>query len=436
MFVDELIVFLRGLSPFDWFYYFWPFFFVDFARYVLLDTLVLGYRFVGRNARGEERANARGRLFSERPLVSVVVPGKNEGRHLHTLVDSLSRQTYRNYELIVVDDGSDDDTPAICRRLMESGDIDEFVRNEPRGGKASAANTALMYSKGKYVVHLDADSNLRHDAIERVLLPFYRYDNIGAVGGDIRVANLRENWVTRCQALEYFKAISIGRTAAGILRLLRIVSGAYGAFPREVLDRIGGWDVGPGLDGDLTVKIRKLGYDVVHEPRAICYTHVPDRVRSVAKQRYRWDRSMVRFRMRKHSDIFNLRWSSFRWVNFTSSGENVLFTLLLNGKWWIYFGQMLILHPASVKYMIAINYVIYSITNAWQYLVARIALGDNMTPPERSLWIVVPLMPLYTGVFLRIVRSFAHVMEIVHRASYDDAWNPWKVSRVAREEGL
>lgn len=436
MFFDELYAFLGGLTAFEWFYYFWPFFIVDLARYVLLDTGLLAYRLVGRKKRTRRRAEARTALFRERPLASIIVPGKNEGRHLQTLVDSLERQTYRNFELVVVDDGSDDDTPSICSRLLADGKIQRFVRNEPRGGKASAANTALLYATGEYVVHLDADSNLRHDAIERILLPFYTHDNVGAVGGDIRVANVTEGWATRCQALEYFKAISIGRTASSILRLLRIVSGAYGAFPREVLQRLGGWDVGPGLDGDLTMKIRKLGYHIVHEPEAVCFTNVPTRWRALARQRYRWDRSMVRFRIRKHGDIFDARWASFRWINFTSSAENVAFSLLLNGKWWVYFVQMLILHPASVKYMIVINYVMYTLTNAWQYVVARLALGSTMRPEDRNLWITVPLMPIYTGVYLRLVRSFAHTMEILHKASYNDAWNPWKVSRVAREEAL
>ena len=99
------------------------------------------------------------------------------------------------------------------------------------------------------------------------------------------------------------------------------------------------------LDGDLTVKIRKLGYQVIHAPEAVCYTNVPSSVRALARQRYRWDRSMVRFRLRKHRDIFDRKSANFRWSNFWSGAENVLFSMGLNAKWWVYFVQVLILHP-------------------------------------------------------------------------------------------
>lgn len=435
-FLDGLLAFMGGLEGFQWLYYFWPFFVVDFARYVLLDTALLAHRHLGDASRHDQERQARQRLFRERPLVSVLSPGKNEGKHIQTLVDSLDRQTYRHFELIVVDDGSDDDTPYLCRRLEREGRITRFIRNEPRGGKASAANTALLYAKGEYVVHLDADSNLRHDAIERVILPFFMRENLGAVGGDIRVENVRASLIASCQALEYFKAISIGRTASAMLGILRIVSGAFGAFPRDLLQRLGGWDVGPGLDGDLTVKIRKLGYEIAHAPEAVCYTNVPETVRALTRQRYRWDRSMVRFRLRKHRDVFDRKSANFRWTNFWSGAENVLFSMGLNAKWWVYFIQMLILHPTSVKYLLVINFMIYALTNLWQYGVSLLALKGTLRESDVALLPIVPLMPLYTGLYLRFIRTFAHLMEIFHRASYRDQWNPWKVSRVAESESL
>ncbi|HSG07985.1 MAG TPA: glycosyltransferase [Longimicrobiales bacterium] len=436
MFLDGLLAFLGRLSPLDWLYYFWPFFVIDFARYVFLDGIVLGrWAYHGPRER-RRRAAARATLFRERPLVSVVAPGKNEGAYIGELVDSLARQTYRNVELVVVDDGSDDETPRICRRLKREGKIHQYVRNDPRGGKASAANTALLYAKGEFVVHLDADSNLRFDAIERVILPFYLESDVGAVGGDLRAANPEAGFATRCQALEYIKSISIGRTVSSALGLLHIVSGAFGAFRRDTLERLGGWDVGPGLDGDLAMKLRKLGMKIVHEPNAICFTHVPTTFRGIARQRYRWDRSMVRFRMRKHRDVFWMDWASFSWLNFISSLENVVFSFLLNLKWWVYVAQMVLFHAALVPYLIVVNYVLYMLANLIQYAVASLALRPGLRPADRRLLLVVPLMPPYTGLFLRIVRTFAHGMELLNKASYRDRWNPWKVSRVAQEEGL
>jgi len=437
MFFEDVRSFLDNLTFWQVLYYFWPFFLIDFFRYVLLE-IVLVPRFLWRRRGRRERARrqtARARLFTERPLVSVIAPGKNEGAHLPRLLDSLARQTYRTVETIVVDDGSDDETPAICRRYQRAGRLSLFIRNEVRGGKASAANTALKYARGSFVVHVDADSWLAPDALEKILIPFYLDPEVGAVGGDIRVNNVDATFATRLQTIEYMKSLSTGRTVSTMLGILRIIAGAYGAFRRDALERVGGWDVGPGLDGDLTVKIRKLGLKVVHEPTAACYTHVPDSFRKLARQRYRWDRSMVRFRMRKHRDVL-LPSASFRLRNFLSSAENIFFNFLLNLKWWVYIFQIMIFHPTQLPVIVFINYVLYTLANVIEVAVAMALFGRSLRPVEARMFLFVPLVPLYTGFYLRVVRTFAYLMELIHGASYLDRWNPWKVSRVARRERL
>ena len=435
MIIEETIAFVEGLSYWQVIAYFWPFFLMDMTRYVLLDVIVL-IRYIPYRARERARyAAARWRLHRERPLVSVLVPGKNEGRHIPRLADSLQHQTYKNLQIVIVDDGSDDDTAHICRQLEREGRIQVFVRNAVRGGKASAANTALAYSSGRFIVHIDADSHLAHDAIETILLPFYMDEQIGAVGGDVRVANPGDSFATRLQAIEYIKTISTGRTVSSELGILRIIAGAHGAFRRDVLERLGGWDVGPGLDGDITVKIRKLGLRVVHEPFAVCFTNVPNRFRKLARQRYRWDRSLVRFRVRKHRDIL-LPSANFSFLNFAASAENIFFNLLLDIKWWLYVVQLLTFSSNIIEHIIVINYLLYTVANFVEYTVAVALLRRSLRPADYLLIPFLPLMPLYTGAYLRTVRTFAYLMEFVHKASYRDAWNPWKVSRVARRERL
>lgn len=408
---------------------------MDMTRYVLLDVIVI-FKYIPKRILAKKKYNAaRIALYSERPLVSVIVPGKNEGKHLPKLVHRLSQQTYKNFELIVIDDGSDDDTAIICRDLSEKGLIDTFIRNEVRGGKASAANTALSYSNGKYIVHIDADSHLDIKSIETILLPFYMDQQVGAVGGDVRVANVEESFATRLQSIEYIKSLSTGRTVSSELGILRIISGAHGAFRRDVLDQIYGWDIGPGLDGDITLKIRKLGYKVIHEPFAVCYTNVPNTFKKLAKQRFRWDKSMVRFRVRKHRDIL-FPSAEFKFSNFITSAENIFFNLILNVKWWIYLLQILILHPDILAYIFIINYFLYFCANVLEYIIAIFLLKDSINSKDYLLFLFLPLMPFYTGIFLRIVRTFSYLMELIHRSSYSDKWNPWKVSKVAKDEKL
>jgi len=435
MLIDPVFDFIEQLTFWKVIAYFWPFFFIDIIRYVLADMIVLIYHMPKRRREKTQRSRARARLFKEKPLISIIVPGKNEGQHIPRLAESLHHQTYQNIELVIVDDGSDDNTPHICRQLEKEGKIDRFIRNNVRGGKASAANTALRYAKGKYIVHIDADSHLAHDTIETIVLPFILDDNIGAVGGDVRVANTETSLATSLQAFEYLKAITIGRTVSSNLGILRIIAGAHGAFRRDVLERIYGWDIGPGLDGDITLKIRKLGYRVIHEPEAACYTNVPTSFSKLAKQRFRWDRSMVRFRVRKHKDIF-MPSKSFTAVNFISSFENIFFNLLLNLKWWVYIIQIIIFSSQWIPVIFFINYLLYTLANLLQFIVGCLVIKDKLTKTELKLIAFLPLMPIYTGLYLRVVRTYAYLMEFVHKVSYYDPWTPWKVSRIAKKEKL
>ncbi|WP_022947004.1 glycosyltransferase family 2 protein [Methylohalobius crimeensis] len=438
MFLDRAFAFLYGLDPHRLIEYFWPFLLFDFVRYLGLDLLIVFVYLPRRwwqRTRGRRRALAK--LYRLYPLVSIIVPGKNEGEHIPRLAVSLHQQTYGNYELIIVDDGSDDHTETICRRLEREGAIDRFIRNEFRGGKASAANTALAYANGDYIIHIDADSHLDDRSIETILLPFFMDAQVGAVGGDVRVANSKTSLATRLQTIEYMKSISTGRTIASLLGLLRIIAGAHGAFRKDILKRLHGWDVGPGLDGDITLKIRKLGYKVVHEPQAICYTNVPSRFAKLARQRFRWDRSLVRFRLRKHRDLLfpGLR---FNFFNFLTVADNVFFNLLLNFKWWAYIAQLLLISPVEDKlvYIVFLNYVFYLGMNIGEYAIAALIYGATMSVRELKVLPYLPLMPFYTGLFMRTVRSYAYLMELIVKSSYYDRWNPWKVSRISKQERM
>lgn len=411
---------------------FWPFFFFDLPRFLLLDILLLSYFFLKRKFEFKKQLLAKFALYREKPLISIIVPGKNEGRHLPGLVKSIREQTYRNIELIVVDDGSDDDTPQIVESLKLQGLIDKSFRCNIRGGKASAANLALRYAEGKFIIHVDADTYLRRDAVEKIVLPFYIDSKIGAVGGDIRVKNLSfNNIIVNLQAIEYLKSITTGRIVTSTLGIQRIVSGAFGAFRKDILERIKGWDVGPGLDGDITLRIRKLGFKIVHEPNAICYTSVPTTITKLSRQRYRWDRSLVRFRLRRHRDLLSPFNRHFSFFNFLSILDNIFFNMLLNFKWWFYVFQTFFFYNSDLFFIFTVNYLLYLSINITEYLLAVLFLKKTFRKKELLLFLYVPLMPFYTGIYLRIIRTFAHIMELLLKASYYDNWNPWKVSRLS-----
>jgi len=408
---------------------FWFFLFFEFFRYVVLEILVVIWYKVSRYLSRKKIALARKKLRIENPLISIIVPGKNEGRHLYKLVKSLNEQTYKNIELIIVDDGSNDATPIISRNLEKMGMVTKVLRNNQRGGKASAANLACRFASSDIIVHLDADCSFDYDAIEQIILPMYMDRQIGAVGGNVKVRAFQKNLPSSLQAFEYLKIISVGRITTATLGIYKIISGAFGAFRREALDACGGWDIGPGLDGDITVKIRKSDYKIAFEPAAVCLTSVCATFKKLSDQRLRWSKSLIRFRLRKHADIY-LPHKGFKWSNFLALFENVLYNLGLNIFWILYVIDLLTNFSSQLVSIILMNLTLY-IVSGYIQLLTVLVLSER--PREESvLFLYVPLMPLYTGVFLRYVRTRAYLHELFWKMSYHDPWNPFKSSRQAK----
>lgn len=412
---------------------YWFLFFVEFPRYYLLEIAVTCWYKLRYKKRRKDREVARMQLYMENPLITILAPGKNEGKNIYKLVRSLREQTYSNYEIIIVDDGSDDDTPLICKDLEKAGYIDLFLRADSRGGKASAANLGAYYARGKYIVHLDADSSLDRDALEKILIPFYLDPRIKAVGGAVKVRNAHDSICTAMQALEYLKTIQVGRMVTSKLGLYHIISGAFGAFDVSVLKQVGYWDIGPGLDGDITQKIRKAGHKVCFAEDAICMTNVPVRWDVLFKQRQRWSKSLVRFRLRKHADIL-LPTKNFSFSNMISNMENIVYDFIFNYIWFVYIVSLIFMHPNRLVEIFAIGYIIRMLFGYIGFII--IQWVSERPREERWLAGYVPLSTFYTGYFLRFARLSAHTKEIFNFSSYKDPWNPRKTSEVAQSEGI
>ncbi len=430
---DHFFSFLESFSFSRIVSVFWLFFLFELPRYYILEAGVIIYLKMRRKHFERRDSLARGRFLAARPFVSVIAPGKNEGKNIYKLVISLSEQTYKNFEVIVVDDGSDDDTEVICRSLEKQGLIDIFLRNEVSGGKASAANFALQFAKGEYIIHLDADSSLDHDAIEKIVIPFYFDDKIKAVGGDVKVRNSKDSICTSLQALEYLGNIMVGRTVTSTLGIYRIISGAFGAFEAKTLREIGAWNVGPGLDGDVTQKIRNAGHRIFFERRAICLTAVPQTFYALGKQRMRWSKSLVRFRVRRHI-IAMLPRGNFSWKNFFSLFENLFFYLYLDMLWVIYLIVLIVNNIGSLFDLFVLKFAIMAVCNLFSFFM--ILWLTERKKEELPLIAFVPFLSIYVGYFLRIVRTWAYFVEFFLFSSYKDPWNPPKVSDIARLEDL
>lgn len=429
--IDTFVTYLEGLSLSSILNTYWFLFFLEFPRYYLAESLVVLYRCANWKSIVKQEEQAAALLYRDNPLVTILVPGKNEGKHIYKLTMSLKEQTYRNYEVIIVDDGSDDSTPLICSDLERRGLIDLYLRLNERGGKASAANFGAYYARGKYIVHLDADSSLDRDAIEKILLPFYMDPDIKAVGGCVKVRNNRENICTSVQALEYLKTIMVGRTVTSALGIYRVISGAFGAFEVQTLKQVGYWDIGPGLDGDITQKIRKAGWKVSFANNAICMTNVPVRWKNLFKQRLRWSKSLIRFRVRKHRDIL-LPNRNFSILNFLSNLENIFYDSVLNFIWLFYIINLVLTRNDHFFEIVLLGFFIRYCFSMLAFLI--ILIITERRREELYLFAYLPFVSIYNGYFLRFARLIAHTQELFFFSSYKDPWNPRKTSVCAQLE--
>ncbi len=236
----------------------------------------------------ERRERRRHRDTNWRPAsVAVLVPAYNEAKVVcHTVEALLASTLDMDFDVVVVDDGSKDDTAGIVRRAFAS-DSRVKVFEKPNGGKASALNFGLRCTDAEVVVAIDADTVLDRDAIG-YLVRHFGDPSIGAVAGSAMVGN-RINLLTRLQAIEYATSQNLDRRAFELFNAISVVPGAIGAWRREAVLQVGGYASDTlAEDADVTIALERHGWKVIYEPRAIARTEAPETLRAFLKQRYRW----------------------------------------------------------------------------------------------------------------------------------------------------
>jgi cellulose synthase/poly-beta-1,6-N-acetylglucosamine synthase-like glycosyltransferase/peptidoglycan/xylan/chitin deacetylase (PgdA/CDA1 family) len=241
-------------------------------------------------------------------LVSVLIPAYNEEKVIAKTVERILESDYRSLEIVVVDDGSQDNTSGVLRGRFDNDPRVSLVRVS-NGGKAKALNIGLSHAQGDIVVALDADTQFATDTISR-LVRWFTDPRVGAVAGNAKVGN-RTNMITRWQALEYIVAQNLERRALAALGTLTVVPGAVGAWRRSALTEQGGFQSDTlAEDQDLTISLQKAGYRVRFDSSAIAYTEAPSTFRGLAKQRFRWAYGTLQCLWKYRGLTFNPRYGA------------------------------------------------------------------------------------------------------------------------------
>jgi len=263
--------------------------------------------------------------------ISIVVAAYNEAAVIVASVQSLLQLNYAEFELVIANDGSKDDTVEVLKREFGLVLFPEAYRvriktapirgiylstmhpnlrviDKENGGRSDSLNAAINAARYPLICVIDADSVLERDALQRAVAPFLEDPRTIAVGGTIRIANgcqvrggfleragLPTNWWALFQVIEYLRAFLFGRLGWSSLNGLLLVSGAFGLFNKEIVVSVGGYNTDMiGEDMELTMRLHRtmakkgIPYRIAFAPDPVCWTEAPEDYKTLRSQRIRW----------------------------------------------------------------------------------------------------------------------------------------------------
>lgn len=342
---------------------------------------------------------------SVHPKISVLVPAHNEAAAIKKTIASLLENPYPNKEIIIIDDHSTDGTYEQALPYHEKGLIKLVRRNEGKGSKSAAINYGAVFATGDYLMIMDGDTLIERGSLGEIARHL-TVPGVMAVSGNVRILagdGGVQNLLTRLQAYEYLIAFEIGRRFNSILKMLIIIPGAFGVFPKAIGKKIGLYDRDTiGEDFDLTVKLLKTGGRVVFVPNAVAYTYCPSSWKAWIRQRVRWAHGQFAVLL-KHGDV--TRGYTYRRQFVLAIYDMILMDMVMmfvrmGGLVWIAFT-----YTDTLVYVTIILFLFYLVNEAIAILTAA-----TFSPRRSDLKYVylVPLMVFFYRPFYSYVRLYAY----------------------------
>ncbi len=376
--------------------WFFLFYLVIYATFLLISNLVGNVRMF-QYRRKEQLQNILNHAFYS--PVSIIVPAFNESLTILTTVDNLLKLDYHQYEIIVVDDGSTDDTKTKMieafglkrdphrpvRYTVPCHPIREIYSGQAKGipiiliskengkCKADASNAGINVMSCPYFVNMDADEILQKDALQYAFRAILEDDNVIGVGGNIKISNgvafkdampvsakLGTNVVADMQVMEYGRSFVGSRIFHNMFNANLIISGGFGVFKRSAVEQVGGFSTDSmGEDMELTMKLHsyyrkhKIRYQMKYVPDAVCWTQAPFDLKSLRKQRERWHCGLMQTIWKYRSMILNPRYGA---IGMISLPYAILYELYC--PFFIVLGWFVVV-AATLLHLINMSYFIY-----------------------------------------------------------------------------
>jgi len=230
----------------------------------------------------------------ELPFVSVIIPAYNEEKSIGKTIATITKSNYpkNKFEVIVVDDGSKDDTLKIAKQFASTSNPVIKVFHKENEGKGAALNFGLTKAKGEIFISMDADTRVSPKSMKN-MVRYFKDENIMAVTPAMVVENPKTIW-QRIQHVEYLTGLFLRKAFASV-NAIYITPGAFSAYRKSFTDKYGGYDVGNITeDLELSLKIQYNGYAIENCPTAPAYTTPPSTFKKLLIQRRRWYFGLIR----------------------------------------------------------------------------------------------------------------------------------------------
>jgi cellulose synthase/poly-beta-1,6-N-acetylglucosamine synthase-like glycosyltransferase len=331
-----------------------------------------------------------------------VVTVYNSGPAILQVLESLGAQTVPPHKIICVNDGSNDETSRILQLAYERNLCDRLIAHPLRCGTSMSINHAVRFLDVDYVLNVDSDTVLAPDAM-RFMLPELRDPEIAGVSGNLLVRNHTQSLWTSLQSIEYLISITAGRRFMMLISALPSLSGAFMLFRRKAFMAIGGHNVGPGEDFEMSVRLRRAGYRLAFAENAFAWTSVPVSFMSLVRQRLRWDRDAFRIRIVTFGEM-RLR-SPFEAIGETLQRLDYLtFELFPSIAFPFYYAYLVMLFGPDA---LAFLFGLYLFLLLFEML--NIAVVLAFVPHRLTFYEIVSAFgfPLYQGVIMKIFRFWA-----------------------------
>jgi cellulose synthase/poly-beta-1,6-N-acetylglucosamine synthase-like glycosyltransferase len=356
--------------------------------------------------------------------VSVIVPTFNGGSGLAPTIASLRLQTFQPREIIVVDDGSTDDTRETAERARALGQVDMVICHGTRCGRSAAINAAARFADGDLLLTVDADTVFDPTAIARLASAFADQRVAGA-SCNIAIGNERESIWTALQSIEYLLSISAGRSFLDTIGAIACLSGACSMYRRDVFVRQGGLDVGPGEDLEFSLRLRRLGYRIRFVPHAWAETDGAVAGIGLLRQRARWDRDALRIRFMTYGELaFFHPLEHFR--DTLQRLDFILFDLIPTLSFPFYLVYLVLLFGTDAGLFLAAVYILLLWISIFNLALAFLLFGRSPTVFSLGASLI---FPFYQGVYLKCARFFSYSSEIIFASSQRDDFVPPRVRR-------